>query len=91
MFVAASSCRFGLRRRALHGTVGTEDAALTLFGAEHLTTGRTDVERYTSVGRHGFFFFKTAVRTAQDRGKYHTALVMLAAPIAVHHELHELG
>ena len=68
---AGSSGRFGLHRRTLHSPVGAEDATVTLFGAEHLTAVTAGVERYTSVGRHGFFFFKTTVRTAQDRGGYH--------------------
>src|SRR5690349_15027095 len=51
LFAAGFLC---LHRRALHGTVGTKDTAVTGFGPNKLAAVRAGIEELARVSRHRF-------------------------------------
>ena len=52
-----------LDRRALHGAIGAEHAAVAGLGLESRRTARTRVEEHARVRRHDFFSGVSAMRT----------------------------
>ena len=61
-----STTFFFLFRRAFDGAVGAEYAAIPFLRFQTGAAMGTLIKILTGIGRHGFFFFKTALRAFDD-------------------------